>query len=204
MKDVVNRMTISPEDFQLKLDRLLPRIEKPGRYTGGELNQIVKNWQEIQTKICLAFPDLYDLGMSNYGLAILYDLINKRGDLLAERTFCPWSDMEKIMRDEKIPLYSLESKKSLDQFDIIGISLPYETLFTNTLNLLDLSGIPLRTVDRNDNHPLIISGGHGMLNPEPMHEFIDAIVIGEGEEVIFEIIKAYQDWKLSETREIIY
>ena len=197
MKDVVNRMTISPEDFQLKLDRLLPRIEKPGRYTGGELNQIVKNWQEIQTKICLAFPDLYDLGMSNYGLAILYDLINKRGDLLAERTFCPWSDMEKIMRDEKIPLYSLESKKSLDQFDIIGISLPYETLFTNTLNLLDLSGIPLRTVDRNDNHPLIISGGHGMLNPEPMHEFIDAIVIGEGEEVIFEIIKAYQDWKLS-------
>ena len=188
-------MSITPEIIQTKLDRLLPRVEKPGRYIGGELNQVVKNWQEIETKICLAFPDLYDLGMSNYGLAILYDLINQRTDLLAERTFSPWSDMEAIMREERIPLYALESKRSLDQFDIIGISLPYETLFTNTLNLLDLAEIPLRSSDRNKDHPLVIAGGHGMLNPEPMHAFIDAIVIGEGEQVIFKIIDVYQEWK---------
>lgn len=194
---MVNRMSITPQTIQTKLDRLLPRVEKPGRYIGGELNQVLKNWQEIETKICLAFPDLYDLGMSNYGLAILYDLINQRTDLLAERAFSPWSDMEALMRKEEIPLYALESKRTLDQFDIIGISLPYETLFTNALNLLDLANIPLKTSDRNNDHPLIIAGGHGMLNPEPMHAFIDAIVIGEGEEVIFEIINVYQKFKLN-------
>ncbi len=190
-------MSLSPKELQIELDKLLPRVEKPGRYTGGELNQVVKNWNEIETKICIAFPDLYDLGMSNYGIAILYDLINQRTDLLAERSFSPWSDMEKIMREKNIPLYSLESKRTLDQFDIIGISLPYETLFTNTLNFLDLAGIPIKTSERNENHPLIIAGGHGMLNPEPMHAFLDAIVVGEGEEVIFEIINLYQEYKTS-------
>ncbi|MFN2146344.1 MAG: TIGR03960 family B12-binding radical SAM protein, partial [Anaerolineales bacterium] len=180
-----------------KLDLLLPQVQRPGRYTGGELNQVVKDWDQINTRIALAFPDIYDLGMSNYGLAIFYDSINKQPDLLAERAYLPWTDMEDVMRREQIPLYSLETKHPVAQFDILGITIPYETLYTNTLNLLDLSGIPLFSAERTEDHPLVIAGGHAMMNPEPMHAFLDAIVIGEGEEVFFEIIQAYQAWKSS-------
>ncbi len=178
-----------------KLDLLLPQVQRPGRYTGGELNQVVKDWDQINTRIALAFPDIYDLGMSNYGLAIFYDSINQQPDLLAERTYLPWTDMEAVMRREEIPLYSLETKHPIAQFDILAITIPYETLYTNTLNLLDLSGIPLLSAERSEEHPLVIAGGHAMMNPEPMHAFLDAVVIGEGEEVFHEIIQAYQSWK---------
>jgi radical SAM family uncharacterized protein len=178
-----------------KLDIFLPRVQRPGRYTGGELNQVVKDWEEIETRIALAFPDIYDLGMSNYGLAIFYDMINQQPGLLAERTFLPWTDMEEIMRQEEIPLYSLETKHPIRDFDILGVSIPYETLYTNTLNLLDLSGIPMFSSQRTEEHPLVIAGGHAMMNPEPMHTFLDAVVIGEGEEVFLEIIGTYQEWK---------
>jgi radical SAM family uncharacterized protein len=188
-------MAHTPQEIQTTLERILPRVKRPGRYTGGELNQVVKDWDAVQTKIALVFPDIYDLGMSNYGLAILYDLINRRGDALAERAYSPWTDMEALMREHGIPLYSLETKHPLNQFDIVGFSLPYETLYTNTLNLLDLGGIPLFSHERDDNDPFIIAGGHGMMNPEPMHAFLDAAVIGEGEEVIEEIIDVYQAWK---------
>jgi radical SAM family uncharacterized protein len=180
-----------------RLERLLPHVQKPGRYTGGELNQVVKDWNCIQTKVALVFPDLYDLGMSNLGLAILYDLINQRSDALAERAYAPWIDMETAMREAGLPLYSLETKHPLADFDIIGFSLPYETLYTNTLNLLDLAGIPVFAAQRGAEHPLVIAGGHATFNPEPMHAFIDAFVIGEGEEVIQEIIDAHQAWKRS-------
>jgi radical SAM family uncharacterized protein len=185
------------EDIQNKIERILPTVQKPGRYTGGELNQVVKDWDEVQTKLALVFPDIYDLGMSNLGIMILYDLVNQRTDTLAERAFSPWSDMENVMRSENIPLYSLETKHALSDFNIIGFSLPYETLYTNTLNALDLAGIPLRTSQRGKEDPLIIAGGHATFNPEPMHAFIDAFVIGEGEEVIFDIIDAYQRWQES-------
>jgi radical SAM family uncharacterized protein len=177
------------------LNRLLPTVQKPGRYTGGELNQVVKDWESVQTKVAFVFPDVYNLGMSNYGLAILYDLVNQRADALAERAYSPWTDMEAVMREHDIPLYSLETKHALANFDIIGISIPYETLYTNTLNLLDLGGVPLFAAERDEDHPLVIAGGHSTMNPEPMHSFIDAFVIGEGEEVIQEIIDAYQEWK---------
>ncbi len=186
-----------PAEIQNKLDRILPRVQKPGRYTGGELNQVVKDWTSVTTKVALVFPDIYDLGMSNLGLAILYDLINQRPDALAERAYSPWTDMEAEMRSAGLPLYSLETKHSLADFDIVGLSLPYETLYTNTLNALDLAGIPLFSADRSAEHPLIIAGGHAVYNPEPMHAFIDAFVIGEGEEVIHEIIEAYQAWQAS-------
>jgi radical SAM family uncharacterized protein len=187
-----------------QLDHILPTIKKPGRYTGGELNQIVKDWSACQTKIALVFPDIYDLGMSNLGLAILYDLINQRGDALAERAFSPWVDMEEAIRKSDIPLFSLETKHCLTDFDIIGFSLPYETLYTNVLNVLDLARIPIFSKERNENQPLIIAGGHATFNPEPMHAFIDAFVIGEGEDVIHEIIDAYQLWrKISGTRQIL-
>lgn len=178
-----------------ELHSMLARVQKPGRYTGGELNQVCKPWDEIETRIALAFPDIYDLGMSNLGLAILYDLINQEADLLAERTFSPWADMEEQLRKNEVPLFSLESKRPIRAFDILGISLPYESLYTNTLNLLDLAQIPLRTDNRTSDDPLIIAGGHATLNPEPMAPFIDAFVIGEGEDVMLEIVRTYQDWK---------
>ena len=186
---------LTPTEIQTRLERILPTVQKPGRYTGGELNQVVKNWDSTPVKIALVFPDLYDLGMSNLGIAILYDLINQREDALAERAYAPWDDMEQAMRQNGIPLYSLETKHSLADFDIVAFTLPYETLYTSTLNLLDLSGIPLRAADRGPEHPLIIAGGHAAFNPEPMHAFIDAFVIGEGEEVIGEIIEVLKEWK---------
>jgi radical SAM family uncharacterized protein len=184
-------------EIQNFLERTLIKIQKPARYTGGEVNQVVKDWESVQTHVALVFPDLYDLGMSNLGWAILYDLLNQRDDVLAERAFAPWSDMEAAMRAAGIPLYALETQHPLAAFDILGFSLPYETLYTNTLNLIDLAGIPLFSAERDERHPLVIAGGHAVYNPEPMHAFIDAFVIGEGEEVIHEIIEAHQAWKRS-------
>jgi radical SAM family uncharacterized protein len=179
---------ITPEQIENKLDRILLKVQKPGRYVGGELNSVVKDWDRITTKVALVFPDIYDIGVSNVGLKILYDQVNQRQDALAERAYAPWLDMEALMREHGIPLYSLESKRPLADFDLIGFSLPYETLYTNTLNVLDLAGIPVRSEDRDESHPIIIAGGHSTMNPEPMHAFIDAFVIGEGEEVIHDII----------------
>ena len=188
---------LSAQEITRRLERILPTVQKPGRYTGGELNQVVKDWEAIPTRLALIFPDIYDIGMSNLGLAVLYDMVNQRPDALAERAFLPWLDMEAAMRRAEIPLYSLETHHPLAAFDILGFSLPYETLYTNTLNALDLAGIPLRAAERTRDHPLIIAGGHATFNPEPMHAFIDAFVIGEGEEVILEIIDTYQCWKQS-------
>jgi len=186
---------LTPEQIENKLERLLPTVEKPGRYTGGELNSVVKDWGEIRTHVCLAFPDIYDLGMSNLGVGILYDILNQRPDVLAERAYCPWSDMEAVMRREGIPHYSLETKHPLSAFDVIGISLPYEQLYSNLLNFLDLGGLPLLTVDRGPDHPLVIAGGHATYNLEPVADFVDAFVIGEGEDVIVDIVTTYQKWK---------
>jgi radical SAM family uncharacterized protein len=179
---------ITPEQIENKLDRILLKVQKPGRYVGGELNSIAKDWDSVKTKVALIFPDIYDIGVSNVGLKILYDQINQREDALAERAYAPWFDMEELMRERGIPLYALESKRPLACFDLIGFTLPYETLYTNTLNILDLAGIPVRSADRDESHPFIIAGGHAATNPEPMHAFIDAFVIGEGEEVIHDII----------------
>ena len=136
-------MVLSVEEIEAKLEKILPLVEKPGRYIGGELNQVVKDWTQTSVKIALVFPDIYDLGMSNLGLAILYDLINQRKDALAERAYCPWIDMQEALRSSGIPLYSLETKHPLANFDIIGFSLPYETLYTNVLTILDLAKIPI-------------------------------------------------------------
>ena len=188
---------LTPEQIETKLDRILLKVQKPGRYVGGELNSTVKDWDKAQTKVAFVFPDIYDIGVSNVGLKILYDQVNQREDALAERAYAPWVDMEALMREHEIPLYSLESKQPLACFDIIGFTLPYETLYTNALNILDLSGVPVRSADRNENHPIIIAGGHSATNPEPMHAFIDAFAIGEGEEVIHDIVNVVQKYKKS-------
>lgn len=190
-------MSLTPDQINQKLERILPTVQKPARYIGGELNQVVKDWDSIQTRVALLFPDIYDIGMSNLGLAILYELVNSRQDALAERAYNPWVDMEAAMRSTGIPLYSLETRHALSSFDIIGISLPYETLYTNMLNALDLAEIPLMGVNRKKGDPLIIAGGQATYNPEPVHPFVDAFVIGEGEQVIHEIINLYQEWKKS-------
>jgi radical SAM family uncharacterized protein len=178
-----------------KLERVLTHVEKPARYTGGEWNSVVKDWNSIETRVALAFPEIYDLGMSNLGIAILYDILNRQPDVLAERVFAPWVDMEAAMRNAGIPLYGLESKRPLAEFDIIGVSLPYEQLYTNALNMLDLAGLPVLSEERDARHPLIIAGGSGCYNPEPMSPFIDAFVIGEGEEAILDVVRCYQQWR---------
>lgn len=185
------------QDLENRLERILLSVQKPGRYVGGELNSIVKDWNQIPTRVALSFPDIYDIGLPNLGLAILYDTINSRVDALAERTYLPWIDMESAMRNADIPLYSLESKQPINKFDILAITLPYETLYTNVLTLLDLAKIPIYSKDRDQQYPLVIAGGHATYNPEPMAPFIDAFAIGEGEEMVHEIINTYQDWKKS-------
>ncbi|GAP14589.1 radical SAM family uncharacterized protein [Longilinea arvoryzae] len=186
---------LTPEEINLRLERVLPLVQKPGRYVGGEYNQVRKDWNAIETRVALAFPDIYDIGLPNLGLAIFYQQLNARPDVLAERVYCPWVDMEAFMRRDQIPLFSIENQRPVAEFDILAVTLPYETLYTNTLNLLDLAGIPLKSQDRTRRHPLVIAGGHACYNPEPMADFIDAFVIGEGEEVFEDVVNAYQAWK---------
>lgn len=177
-----------------QLESILHHVEKPGRYVGGEHNQIVKPWNSVATHVALVFPDIYDLGQSNLGLAILYDILNRQPNILAERAYTPWIDMEAQLREHHLPLFSLESKTPLSAFDIIGITLPYEQIYTNVLTILDLAGVPLLSNQRSAADPLVLAGGQACYNPEPMADFIDAFAIGEGEEVILEITQAYQRW----------
>jgi len=176
--------------IEKKLDNILPRVEKPARYAGGEFNSVIKDWDATPLRVALAFPDIYELGMSNLGLAILYDILNTRPDVLAERVYMPWLDMEAQLRSAGFRLYSLETKHALADFDLIGFSLPYEQLYTNVLTMLELGGVPLLASERSECHPIVIAGGHAVYNPEPMADFIDAFVVGEGEEVIGEIVEA--------------
>ena len=192
-----------PPQIEQLLDRVLLQVEKPGRYVGGEYNSVVKNWDAAAVRVALAFPDLYDLGMSNLGIMILYEQLNRQPDLLAERVFSPWVDMEALMRAERLPLYSLETKHPVRDFDMLAISLPYEQLYTNALNLLDLAGMPLRSEQRDASFPLVIAGGHACFNPEPVADFIDAFVIGEGEEIIVELARCLQRMRGSSREELL-
>jgi len=150
---------MTPAEISGFLERTLLRVQKPARYTGGEWNSVVKDWDTTPQRVALAFPDIYDLGMSNLGLAILYDQINQRPEMLAERIYAPWTDMEAELRAAGVPLHSLETRHALADFDIVGFSLPYEQLYTNVLNMLDLAGLPLRAEQRSAEHPLILAGG---------------------------------------------
>lgn len=168
-------------------DHILPLVKKPGRYTGGELHTYTKDWEEADVRIALIFPDMYEIGMSHFGLQILYHIVNSGKHTLADRCFCPDIDMEQELRRHGEPLFSLELRRPLNDFDIIGITLPYELCYTNILTILDLAGIPLRSADRDQTVPLIIGGGSCGMNPEPVADFFDAIVLGDGEEVIVDI-----------------
>ncbi|MDD5428530.1 MAG: TIGR03960 family B12-binding radical SAM protein [Candidatus Omnitrophica bacterium] len=178
-----------------KLEELLLTVRKPARYTGGEWNAVKKEWTPDKVKILLAFPDVYEIGMSNLGMKILYGILNRRDDCICERVFSPWSDFETVLRDNKIELFSLESRKAVKDFDIVGFSLAYELSYTNVINILDLGGVTKRSAERSDDEPLVIAGGPASFNPEPMADFIDAFVIGDGEEAAVEIAEAVKDLK---------
>ncbi|MBI2843620.1 MAG: TIGR03960 family B12-binding radical SAM protein [Armatimonadetes bacterium] len=185
-------------DFRLtgirdQVESILPRVSKPARYTGGELGEVKKDRSMVDVLFALAFPDVYEVGMSNLGLKILYHTLNRRDDTAAERVFAPAADMENELRVARIPLYALESFAPVRDFDIIGFSLAYELTYTNVINMLDLAGIPIRSDNRDESHPLVIAGGHCTVNPEPMAMFIDAFVIGDGEEVVHRIVDVYKD-----------
>jgi radical SAM family uncharacterized protein len=177
---------------------------RPARYTGGEWNSIVKDWESTPIKIALAYPDTYEIGMSNLAIPILYEILNKEADVLAERVYAPWVDMEAALRENKVPLFCLESQCPVRDFDIIGFSLGYELGYTNVLNMLDLAGIPVLASDRDDSYPLIIAGGTCVLNPEPMADFFDAFVIGDGEEVVLEFLDVYRVIKGRSKKELLH
>ena len=165
----------------------LHEVEKPARYAGGEAGQAEKDWSAVQARVCLAFPDVYDIGMSHLGYKILYRVVNDDPRLLAERCYTPWVDMERELRRRELPLVSLESAHPLSDFDVVGLSLQYELTYTNCLTILDLGRIPLRSADRSETDPLVIAGGPTATHPEPMAPFFDAIVIGDGEERLPEL-----------------
>lgn len=174
-------------------DNLLISVRRPGRYVGREWNSVVKDYSSVDVGVCLAFPDAYEVGMSNLGLTILYDIINADPYAVCERVFAPWPDMEQALRENGVPLWSLETQKPVRDFDIFGITLQYELNFTNVLNLIDLAGMPLHTNNRTDADPIVIAGGPCAFNPEPLSPFIDAFVIGDGEEAIQEIISLVRE-----------
>jgi len=179
------------------LDKVLKRVEKPARYIGLEENSHNKDLNNSKVKFVFAFPDVYEVGMSHLGLHILYNLINDEDDYVCERTFAPWFDMEAHMRENNIELFSLESKEEVKNFDILGFTLQYELSYTNILNMLDLASIPIYSKDRDERYPIVIAGGPCAFNPEPLSDFIDLFLIGEGEEATLEILELYKKHKES-------
>jgi len=167
--------------FKEQIDSLLDRVQKPARYMGGEMNAVLKDPSSADIRYAFAFPDVYEVGMSHLGSRILYDIINKRNDALCERVFMPWVDMADLMRQEHVPLFSIETRSPIRAFDMLGITLQYEMSYTNILDMLDLAGIPLHSEDRTWEDPIVIAGGPCAFNPEPLHRFIDAFSIGDGE-----------------------
>lgn len=183
-------------EFEQKLyDHIFPLVNKPGRYTGNELNVIKKDWSKCEVKFALIFPDLYEIGMSHVGFEILYHVLNEMNNVVAERVYAPAEDLEERLRNSHLPLFSLENKQPLSNFDILGFTLQYELHYTNVLNILDLGEIPVHSRERNDHTPLVIAGGPCAFNPEPLADFIDAFIIGDGEEVVHEIAALVKERK---------
>ncbi|HLV73865.1 radical SAM family uncharacterized protein [Actinomadura hallensis] len=178
-----------------RLEPLLPRVQKPIQYVGGELNSQVKDWDEAEVRWALMYPDAYEVGLPNQGVQILYEILNERDGVLAERTYSVWPDMEAVMRENGIPQFTVDAHRPVAAFDVFGVSFSTELGYTNLLTALDLAGIPLEAADRTDDHPIVIAGGHAAFNPEPIADFIDAAVLGDGEEVAIAITEVVREWK---------
>lgn len=183
-------------------DEILLNIEKPARYIGGEVNSVMKDKEKVDIRFAMCFPDVYEIGMSHLGIQILYNMFNRREDVWCERVYSPWLDLDRVMREEKIPLFALESQDPVKNFDFLGITIQFEMCYTNILQILDLSGIPLHAADRTEEDPFVIGGGPCTYNPEPLADFFDIFYIGEGETVYDELLDVYKEWKKSgESRE---
>ena len=176
-------------------DDILLKIEKPARYIGGEVNSVMKDKDKVDVRFAMCFPDVYEIGMSHLGIQILYDMFNRREDVWCERVYSPWTDLDQIMRQQNIPLFALESQDPIKQFDVLGITIQYEMCYTNILQILDLSDIPLHSKDRTEEDPIVIGGGPCTYNPEPLAEFFDLFYIGEGETVYDQLLDAYKENK---------
>ncbi|TCC50852.1 TIGR03960 family B12-binding radical SAM protein [Kribbella capetownensis] len=186
---------MSVESVFPRLEALLPSVQKPIQYVGGELNSVSKDWDSASVRWALMYPDAYEVGLPNQGVQILYEVLNERDHILAERTYSVWPDMEKVMRDNDIPQFTLDSHRPVRAFDVFGLSFSTELGYTNMLTALDLAGIPLYAADRTDEDPIVLAGGHAAFNPEPIADFIDAAVLGDGEEIVLAISDVIREWK---------
>ena len=200
---------ITRAQIEERLEEILPTVSKPGRYTGGELNCIVKNHAEVAVRYAIAFPDAYEIGMSNLACSIIYDLLNKRADCVAERVYAPWPDMAKAMRAQGVPLFTLETRALCADYDLWGFALSFELAYTNVLDMLDLAGVPVRSRDRDAGRPgggqwpIIFAGGHCTFNPEPMAPFIDVFVIGEAEEALVDLTETFKQHRHLNREELL-
>src|SRR5262245_12466936 len=177
------------------LEPLLPQVSKPIQYVGGELGAVVKDWDEATVRWALMYPDAYEVGLPNQGVQILYEILNEQPGVLAERTYAVWPDLEKLMREHGVPQFTVDAHRPVKAFDVFGLSFATELGYTNMLTALDLAGIPLASADRSEDDPIVLAGGHAAFNPEPIADFIDAAVLGDGEEAVLEITAIVRAWK---------
>ncbi|NYE46363.1 radical SAM family uncharacterized protein [Spinactinospora alkalitolerans] len=178
-----------------RLEALLPSVQKPIQYVGGELNSVVKDWDETEVRWALMYPDAYEVGVPNQGIQILYEVLNEREGVLAERSYAVWADLEKLMREHGVPQFTVDAHRPVGAFDVFGISFASEMGYTNMLTALDLAGIPIRAADRGEDHPIVLAGGHSAFNPEPIADFLDAVVLGDGEEIALAVTEVVREWK---------
>src|SRR6266705_3638432 len=178
-----------------RLESLLPLVRKPIQYVGGELNSVVKDWDAADVRWALMYPDAYEVGIPNQGVQILYEVLNERPGVLAERTYSVWQDLERLMREHGVPQFTVEAHRPVRDFDVFGISFATELGYTNLLTALDLAGIPLAAADRDERDPVVLAGGHAAFNPEPVAEFLDGAVLGDGEQAVLAITELIRDWK---------
>src|SRR5512133_4345900 len=184
-----------PASLVPRLEPLLPLVSKPIQYVGGELNSVMKEWESVEVRWCLSYPDAYEVGLPNQGVASLYEVLNEQDWILAERTYAVWPDMEARMREHGVPQFTLDSHRPAGDFDVLGLSFATELCYTNMLTELDLAGIPLHAQDRREHDPIVLAGGHSAFNPEPIAAFLDAVVLGDGEEIALAISAALRQWK---------
>jgi radical SAM superfamily enzyme YgiQ (UPF0313 family) len=178
-----------------RLEHLLPQVSKPIQYVGGELGAVVKDWDSTTVRWALMYPDAYEVGLPNQGVQILYEVLNEQPDVLAERTYAVWPDLERLMREHAVPQFTVDAHRPVKAFDLLGLSFATELGYTNLLTALDLAGIPILARDRTADDPIVLAGGHAAFNPEPIADFIDAAVLGDGEEAVLEITAIVREWK---------
>src|SRR6059036_3201426 len=183
------------ESVYARLEPLLPLVRKPVQYVGGELNAVVKDWDAADVRWALMYPDAYEVGVANQGIQILYEVLNGQDGVLAERTYSVWPDAEALMREHGVPQFTVDAHRPLRAFDLLGVSFSTELGYTNLLTALDLAGIPLHAADRTDDDPIVLAGGHAAFNPEPVADFLDAAVLGDGEQAVLAISDVVRGWK---------